>query len=120
MIFAETFRMGGHATHDEKEARDLFPPEVFSYWGQRDPIGMYEVYLERHGVSQSKLNQVEQQVLAEVADAEKDALESRKDHMPAAKSLTEDVYAVQDSALTETSSAPARPRAGNIRKMPSR
>ena len=26
MIFAETFRMGGHATHDEKEARQVFRP----------------------------------------------------------------------------------------------
>ena len=26
IIFAETFRMGGHATQDEKEARDICPP----------------------------------------------------------------------------------------------
>src|SRR5262247_3035382 len=30
MIFAETFRMGGHATHDEKEARETFPAEAFA------------------------------------------------------------------------------------------
>ena len=44
-IAAETFRMGGHATHDVREARDLLPPEVFDYWGRRDPIGLYEEYL---------------------------------------------------------------------------
>src|SRR5262245_30515477 len=37
IIFAETFRMGGHATHDEKEAREIFPPDVFEYWGKREP-----------------------------------------------------------------------------------
>ena len=42
MIFAETFRMGGHATHDEREAREIFPSSTFEYWGKRDPIGMYE------------------------------------------------------------------------------
>src|SRR5438105_22821 len=26
IVFAETFRMGGHATHDEKEAREICPP----------------------------------------------------------------------------------------------
>jgi TPP-dependent pyruvate/acetoin dehydrogenase alpha subunit len=39
LLIAETFRMGGHATHDEHEARQLFPPETFEYWGKRDPIG---------------------------------------------------------------------------------
>ena len=46
---AETFRMGGHATHDEAEARELWPPKVFSYWGKRDPIGMYETWLVESG-----------------------------------------------------------------------
>src|SRR5499426_456993 len=38
IIFAETFRMGGHATHDEREAREIFRPELFEHWGKRDPI----------------------------------------------------------------------------------
>ena len=33
IIFAETFRMGGHATQDEREAREIFAPEVWEYWG---------------------------------------------------------------------------------------
>src|SRR5438552_654262 len=50
ILFAHTFRMGGHATHDEKEARQTFAADVFEYWGKRDPIGLYESYLERQGV----------------------------------------------------------------------
>src|SRR5689334_22825319 len=63
IIFAETFRMGGHATHDEREAREIFPPEVFQYWGKRDPIGMYEQWLERHGVSRALLEETEERVI---------------------------------------------------------
>ena len=46
---AETFRMGGHATHDEAEARAAFPIEVFDRWGKRDPIGTYETWLIENG-----------------------------------------------------------------------
>ncbi|HKG21569.1 MAG TPA: thiamine pyrophosphate-dependent dehydrogenase E1 component subunit alpha, partial [Blastocatellia bacterium] len=42
LLIAETFRMGGHATHDEREARATFPPELFAHWGKRDPIGLFE------------------------------------------------------------------------------
>src|SRR5262245_12052681 len=59
IVFANTFRMGGHATHDEAEARALFKPEVFAYWGQRDPIGMYEQYLKAEGISEKTLGDVE-------------------------------------------------------------
>jgi 2-oxoisovalerate dehydrogenase E1 component len=48
-VEAETFRMGGHATHDEAEARSILPPEQFTHWGRRDPIGMYESWLVESG-----------------------------------------------------------------------
>jgi TPP-dependent pyruvate/acetoin dehydrogenase alpha subunit len=98
IVFAETFRMGGHATHDEAEARALFPPEVFSYWGKRDPIGMYEQYLEAVGVSRKSLEDVEARVIAEVLQAEKEALESREKKMPKPESAIEGVYAPTDEA----------------------
>src|SRR6516162_8777111 len=106
IVFAETFRMGGHATHDEKEAREICPPEMFEYWGRRDPIGMYESYLERRGISQSMLNKVELEVLNEIDDAEKEALASRESRMPAPDTLMQEIYAGQDSAKPETSTAP--------------
>ena len=92
IVIAETFRMGGHATHDEREARALFPPDVFGYWGQRDPIGMYESYLETKGFSRRELEEIEQRIVKEVAEAEREALISRDTRMPQAKTALEDVY----------------------------
>jgi len=120
IVFAETFRLCGHATHDEREAREIFPPAVFQYWGKRDPIGMYESHLERKGLSRSSLEQVEQRVIEELAAAEKQALHSRDTSIPKPETLTEGVYGGQDAAPAETSSKPERPEAKSIRKMPSR
>ncbi len=119
IIFAETFRMGGHATHDESEAREICPPEMFQYWGLRDPIGMYESYLERKGIGRSKLQEAEERVLTEIAAAEKQALASRDSRMPSPDTVTQGIYAEPDLATLETSTAPKRPKAGSTRKMPS-
>lgn len=120
IIFAETFRMGGHATHDEHEARQIFSPAMFEYWGKRDPIGMYEAYLERRGIPKATLEQVEATVIDEIARAEKDALESRDRNMPEPQTAMQGVYAGQDLGLEETSSKPKQPRANSTRKTPSR
>jgi len=86
ILTATTFRMGGHATHDEAEARALFPPEVFAYWGRRDPIGMYETWLAGTcGVPAATLERIEGQVTQEVEAAAEAALASR-----AAATATED------------------------------
>ena len=86
ILTATTFRMGGHATHDEAEARSLFPPEVFAYWGRRDPIGMYETWLAGTcGVPAATLERIEGQVTQEVEAAAEAALASR-----AAATATED------------------------------
>jgi len=37
MLVTNTFRMGGHATHDEREARATLPAAAFAAWGKRDP-----------------------------------------------------------------------------------
>jgi TPP-dependent pyruvate/acetoin dehydrogenase alpha subunit len=92
-IFAQTFRMGGHATHDEHEARAMFSPAVFEYWGKRDPIGMYEAYLQRQGVARPTLAELEERVIEEVAAAELEALASRDTAMPNPSTLTREVYA---------------------------
>ena len=93
ILSAETFRMGGHATHDEQEARDLIPPDVFAHWGQRDPIGLYEEYLKGTGVSAAELQGVEAQVTADVDRAAADALQSRRTNMPPPASALDDLYA---------------------------
>jgi TPP-dependent pyruvate/acetoin dehydrogenase alpha subunit len=97
LLLAETFRMGGHATHDEAEARALFTAEQFRYWGLRDPIGTFEAYLVEDGPSldgrrrdgsgrraahRRILEEIEAGVTAEVETAAADALESRRSRMP--------------------------------------
>src|SRR3989475_580863 len=59
MLVAETFRMGGHATHDEREARETLPAEMFKAWGKRDPVGLYEEYLKEEGRTAQQLHEAE-------------------------------------------------------------
>lgn len=107
-LAAETFRMGGHATHDEAEARELFSAGTFAAWGKRDPIGCYEEWLAGCGVdlktgervdpgaaesvNREELAKCEARVVAEVEGAAEEALASRSD-MPDPESAIEDVYA---------------------------
>ncbi|HEX2189738.1 MAG TPA: thiamine pyrophosphate-dependent dehydrogenase E1 component subunit alpha [Longimicrobiaceae bacterium] len=93
LLVAETFRMGGHATHDEREARALFPPELFASWGKRDPVGLYEAWLEEEGIARARLEEVEARVAAEVDAAAEEALRSRDSAMPRGETVTEGVYA---------------------------
>jgi len=93
ILSAETFRMGGHATHDEQEARVVLPPELFAHWGKRDPIGLYEEYLKREGVPATELEAVEAEVATEVDRAAEEALASRQANMPPPETAIEGVYA---------------------------
>ena len=106
ILTAETFRMGGHATHDEQEARRLIPAEEFTEWGRRDPIGLYEAYLLGAGVSNESLEEVEVEVTAEVERAEAEALASRNTNMPPPESALEGVYAI----ATPRPRSPLNPR----------
>jgi TPP-dependent pyruvate/acetoin dehydrogenase alpha subunit len=87
VIVADTFRMGGHATHDEREARDTFPAELFAEWGKRDPVGLFEAYLMERGLDQSVLEKVEAETTAEMNQAAEDALESRDKIPPPEQAL---------------------------------
>jgi 2-oxoisovalerate dehydrogenase E1 component len=80
-IVADTFRMGGHATHDEREARETFPDELFAHWGKRDPIGLFESWVTGRGVSPDALSRIEEEVTEEMDAAAAEALESR-DRVP--------------------------------------
>ena len=77
VIVADTFRMGGHATHDEREAREAFPPELFSAWGRRDPIGLFESWLVERGIGSDVLAGIEAEVTEEMDRAADEALESK-------------------------------------------
>jgi TPP-dependent pyruvate/acetoin dehydrogenase alpha subunit len=93
ILDAETFRMGGHATHDEQEARVVLPAELFARWGKRDPIGVYEEWLKGRGVSADQLAEIEEDVTAEVDRGAEEALESRRTQVPRPESATQGVYA---------------------------
>jgi 2-oxoisovalerate dehydrogenase E1 component len=92
MLLAETFRMGGHATHDEREARATFPAELFEYWGKRDPIGLYESWLLQQSVPSAELESIEVKATATVEAATEEALVDR-DRLPPPESALEGVYA---------------------------
>jgi TPP-dependent pyruvate/acetoin dehydrogenase alpha subunit len=97
-LVAETFRMGGHATHDEREARHTLPPELFRSWGRRDPIGLYEEYLKEAGVPAVRLAEIEGAVTDEVERAAAEALAGRERTAPGPTALR-GVYAESDRML---------------------
>ncbi|MDH5759069.1 MAG: thiamine pyrophosphate-dependent dehydrogenase E1 component subunit alpha [Gemmatimonadota bacterium] len=88
-VVADTFRMGGHATHDEREARAAFAPDLFASWGRRDPIGLFESYLEGKGVTPAMMEEVEDAAVAEMDAAATEALAS-KDRTPSPESALYD------------------------------
>src|SRR5262245_51733510 len=116
LVSTNTFRMGGHATHDEAEARATLPAALFRYWGERDPIGAYETWLvrsdlaletgataarispdglpsERAARNQVLLDRVGDAVGAEVEAAADRALQSRATHMPDGSDVDHDTFA---------------------------
>jgi pyruvate dehydrogenase E1 component alpha subunit/2-oxoisovalerate dehydrogenase E1 component alpha subunit len=108
ILTATTFRMGGHATHDEAEARALFSADEFRRWGERDPIGTFEAFLTENGPSldgkkrpaaarrdanRRLLEEAEQRVTAEVEAAAEEALNSRRTSMPDPEDAVRGVYA---------------------------
>jgi len=110
LLIADTFRMGGHATHDEREARATFDASLFEYWGKRDPIGLYETFLIEDTLdletgrrvkrtealrqrNAEVLRRLEQQVANDVERAAEEALASKRDRMPRPESAAEGVYA---------------------------
>jgi TPP-dependent pyruvate/acetoin dehydrogenase alpha subunit len=114
--------MGGHATHDEREARATFDATLFSHWGKRDPIGIYETYLiesemeletgrrAKHiaGLRERNaemLRSIESRVTKEVEQAAREALESTYTNMPTGESAAEGVYAEAKPALNEAVAA---------------
>jgi len=94
LLVARTFRMGGHATHDEAEGRALCSAEEFAYWGARDPIGCFEAWLIRRGrgVDEGAVAAVEARVAREVEEAAELALGSRREEKATAADVLRGVY----------------------------
>jgi TPP-dependent pyruvate/acetoin dehydrogenase alpha subunit len=94
MIVAQTFRMGGHATHDEREARDLFPAEVYQHWGKRDPVGCYETWLvQARGIAPERLAVIEAQVDAAIEAAAREAVSGKGTREPDPATVADGVWA---------------------------
>lgn len=100
IVYAKTFRMGGHATHDEREARALFDAKTFREWGARDPIACMEDFVAGPGGPLGKdgrrlLARWEEEVGAEIDAAERAALAARESAPPDPRpeSMLADVYA---------------------------
>lgn len=83
LLVVETFRMGGHATHDEAEARSTFDPSLFAAWGRRDPIALYEEHLVQQGIARDRLDAIEQQIASEIDAAAEAVLFDRNERTPA-------------------------------------
>lgn len=113
LLIANTFRMGGHATHDEREARTTFAPELFQHWGKRDPVGLYERWLIEGNLdlkngqrvegdqqvreqNAEALNRIEERVIKEIDHAAEEALASYRAKMPQPQSAAEGVYAFEE------------------------
>jgi TPP-dependent pyruvate/acetoin dehydrogenase alpha subunit len=110
LLIAETFRMGGHATHDEREARETFAASLFEHYGKRDPIGLFESYLIEGTLDLTSgrrlrrtenlrqrnteiLAQAEARITLEVEQAAEEALLSARQRQPLPESAGEGVYA---------------------------
>ena len=59
------------------EEPDRVPPELFAAWGRRDPIGLFEAWLSRRGITADALTAIEEDVTAEMDRAADEALESK-------------------------------------------
>jgi TPP-dependent pyruvate/acetoin dehydrogenase alpha subunit len=118
LLICDTFRMGGHATHDEREARATFDSTLFSHWGKRDPIGLFETYLIEGTLdlesgqrvkrtdslrkrNAEQLNRLEALVTQEVEQAAEEALASARTNMPKGVSAASGVYSGAQTVVSE-------------------
>jgi len=68
LIECKTFRMRGHAVHDNQA---YVPKELIAEWAERDPILRFETYLRERGLlDEAKLAALTARVEAEVDDAQ--------------------------------------------------
>ena len=87
LIEAKTFRMKGHAEHDDAS---YVPKERFAEWEERDPITRFEAHLVAQGLAASEdFEAVERDIKAELDAAEDEALAAP---LPEASDAVRGVY----------------------------
>ncbi|MBI3448120.1 MAG: thiamine pyrophosphate-dependent dehydrogenase E1 component subunit alpha [Acidobacteria bacterium] len=93
LLTVSTFRMGGHATHDEAEGRAICSKEELAHHGARDPIGNYEEWLFARGVARARMASIEERVTHEVDAAAEAALAARAEGPAEPRDVLSGVYA---------------------------
>jgi hypothetical protein len=74
IIESKTMRMRGHAQHDPAE---YVPKKMFEYWKQRDPLDLYEKYLDKNKLWDAKSRkEIESRIDRELTEDLKYAEES--------------------------------------------
>lgn len=67
LLECKTFRMTGHAAHDDAR---YVPAHLFEEWRAKDPIDRYQRYLREQGfLDEEKLNAMEARIEAEIDEA---------------------------------------------------
>ncbi|HLJ66587.1 MAG TPA: thiamine pyrophosphate-dependent dehydrogenase E1 component subunit alpha [Chloroflexota bacterium] len=88
LIEAKTFRMRGHAEHDDAS---YVPNDLFATWEQRDPIRLLVSYLVEMGlIGEEERAEIDRRIEREVDEGLATALESP---LPAPETQTRGVYA---------------------------
>jgi TPP-dependent pyruvate/acetoin dehydrogenase alpha subunit len=88
LIEAVTFRIKGHAEHDDQK---YVPKELIAEWSTKDPVARYENYLLESSIAdRAELDAIAKEISAHLDDAVADAEASP---MPDPESALEDVYA---------------------------
>ena len=91
LIEAKTFRRRGHAQHDPAE---YVPKEQRQYWEKRDPIELYEKFLIKEKLLESKGKKEMEDRLHSLLEKEREFAESSP--MPPPESVSEGVYCTGD------------------------
>jgi pyruvate dehydrogenase E1 component alpha subunit len=88
LIECHTMRMHGHGAHDDMS---YVPPELVEKWAERDPIARFaDRLVVEHGFDEDELNAIRDEVIAEVDEAARRALEQP---MPDPGTATDGVFA---------------------------
>jgi TPP-dependent pyruvate/acetoin dehydrogenase alpha subunit len=87
LIEAKTFRRRGHAQHDPAE---YVPKDQRAYWEKRDPIALYEKFLEQEKLLDAKGKKEIEVKIADLLEKEREFAENSP--MPPAETADQGVY----------------------------
>jgi TPP-dependent pyruvate/acetoin dehydrogenase alpha subunit len=87
LIEAKTFRRRGHAQHDPAE---YVPQDQRAYWEKRDPIALYEKFLEKERLLDAKGKKEIEVKIADLLEKEREFAENSP--MPPAETADQGVY----------------------------